>query len=109
MVMIMGRTIPHGHTVLTLIIGFKHETSMYTFTLKALSKTLSKTTYNKSICHKKEKQQYIAVGTIRSKCQALTITRLTHSPYATKLARIRCYTVLSIIFRCQDVQHTISA
>ena len=45
------------------------------------------TTYNKSICQKKEKQQYIAVSSRyskdvhRTKYQALTITRLTHSPY----------------------------
>ena len=30
----------------------------------------------------------------RNKFQALTIVRLTHSPYTTKLARIRCYTML---------------
>ena len=27
----------------------------------------------------------------RTKYQALTITRLTHSPYTTQIARIRCY------------------
>ena len=44
---------------------------------------------------KKEKQQYISVVTVRlfvepREGQALTITRLTHSPYTTKIARIRC-------------------
>ena len=32
----------------------------------------------------------------------LTITRLTHSPYTTQITRIRRYTVLSTIFKCQD-------
>ena len=45
----------------------------------------------------------------RTKCQALSITRLTHSPYITEIARIRRYTMLSTIFKCQDVQHTIRA
>ena len=45
----------------------------------------------------------------RTKCQALTIVRLTHSPYTTKIARKRCHTILSTIFECKDVQHTISA
>ena len=44
----------------------------------------------------------------RTMCQALTITRLTHSPYATKIGRIRCYTMPSTIFKLQDVEHTIS-
>ena len=39
----------------------------------------------------------------RTKCKALTITRLTHSPYTTKIARIRCYTMLSTIFNCKDL------
>ena len=39
----------------------------------------------------------------RTKCQALTIIRLTHSPYTTEIARIRCYTRLSTIYKCQDV------
>ena len=47
----------------------------------------------------------------RTKCQALTITRLTHSPLTTKIARTRRHTMLSTIcnnvFKCQDVQHTI--
>ena len=42
----------------------------------------------------------------RYKCQALTITRLSHSLYKTKIARIRCYTMLCTIFKIQDVQHT---
>ena len=57
---------------------------------------LSKVTYNKYIYQKKEKQQYKDVH--RTKCQAQTITRLTHSLYTTKIARIRCYTMLSTIF-----------
>ena len=46
----------------------------------------------------------------RTECQALTIARLTHSSYTTKIARIRCYnaTMLRTAFNCQDVQHTIS-
>ena len=39
----------------------------------------------------------------RTKWQALTIARLTHSLY-TEIARIRCYTMLSIVFKCQDIQ-----
>ena len=58
---------------------------------------LSLETYNNFIGQKKEKLQYAS----RTKCQALTIARLTHSPYATKIARIRCYTMLSTIFKCQ--------
>ena len=42
----------------------------------------------------------------RTECQALTITRLTHHLYTTKIARIKCYTMLSTTFKCQDVQHT---
>ena len=49
---------------------------------------LSKVTYNKYICQKKEEEQFIAVGTVRmfiepsaNNCQAPTITRLTHSLY----------------------------
>ena len=54
----------------------------------------------------------MAVGTVRmfietSKCQALTIARLTHSPYTTKTARIRCYTMQSTIFKRKDIQHAI--
>ena len=45
----------------------------------------------------------------KDKCQALTIVRLTHSPYTIKITRIGHYTMLSTIFKCQDVQHTISA
>ena len=43
----------------------------------------------------------------RTKCPSLTIARLTHSLYTTKMARIRCYTMLSTILS-KDVQHTIS-
>ena len=35
----------------------------------------------------------------RSKCQAPTIARLTPSPYTTKIARIRCYSMQSTIFK----------
>ena len=49
---------------------------------------LFKVTYNKYICRKKEKQQYSAV---------------------TKIARMRGYTMLSTIFKCQEVPHTLSA
>ena len=60
---------------------------------------LSKATYDKYIFQKKEKQQYIAVGTVRMFIEpsAKHITRLTHSPYSTKIARMRCYTMLSAI------------
>ena len=37
------------------------------------------------------------------------IASITHSPYTTKIPRIRCYAMLSTIFKCQDVQHAISA
>ena len=36
----------------------------------------------------------------RNKCQALTVARLTHSPYTTNIARIRCYPMASTI-ECQ--------
>ena len=65
---------------------------------------LSLETYNNFICQKKEKLQYAS----RTKCQALTIARLTHSPYATKIARIRRYATLSTMVKCTDVQRTIS-
>ena len=42
----------------------------------------------------------------RTKCKVLTITRLTHSQYITKIARIRCYIMLGTIFKCKDVQDT---
>ena len=32
----------------------------------------------------------------KTKCQALAIASLTHSPYKTKIARIRCYIMLTI-------------
>ena len=67
----------------------------------------------KYICQKKEKKRIYHCRYIenvhRTKCQALTITRLTHSLYATKIARIRRYTMLSTICACKDIQHTISA
>jgi hypothetical protein len=44
----------------------------------------------------------------RTKCQELTIARLTHSLYTTKIARIRRDIMLSTIFKCTDVQYTIS-
>ena len=48
----------------------------------------------------------------RTKCQALTIVnplaRLTHPLCPTKLARIRCYPMLSTHFKCKDMQQTIS-
>ena len=40
----------------------------------------------------------------RTKCKALTIARLTHTLYTTKMARIRCYTMLGTIFKCQDIE-----
>ena len=39
----------------------------------------------------------------RTKCQALTVARLTHSPYTTKLARIRGHMMLSTILKCKSV------
>ena len=72
---------------------------------------LSKVTYNKYICQKKEKQ-YIAVeyskDVHRTKSKALTIASLTHFLCTTKIARIRRYTMLSTIFKHEDVQRTIS-
>ena len=44
----------------------------------------------------------------RTECQGKTIAGLTHSRYTTKLARIRCSTMLRTIFKCKDVQLTIS-
>ena len=42
----------------------------------------------------------------RTKSQALTIA--IPSPYTTKIARIRRYTIISTILTCQGVEHTIS-
>ena len=42
----------------------------------------------------------------RTKCQALTTTRLTHSPFTIQIARIRRYIKLNPIFKYKDVQHT---
>ena len=56
---------------------------------------LSKATYNKHICQKKDKQ-YIAVCTVRMFIEP-SVVRLTPSLDTTKLARIRCYTMLSTI------------
>ena len=58
---------------------------------------LSKETYNNYICQKKASTIYscrCSKHVHRTKCQALTIARLTHSLYATKTARIRRYTML---------------
>ena len=44
----------------------------------------------------------------RTKSQALTFARLTPSPYTTKIARIRRYTIISTILTFQGVEHTIS-
>ena len=48
----------------------------------------------------------------RNKCKALTIARLTHSPYTATMARIRCYTCAIIKYDIQCVHkmpgHTIS-
>ena len=46
---------------------------------------------------------------VHGTAQSLTIIRLNHCPYTTKIARIRCYKIHSTLFKCQDVQHTISA
>ena len=43
----------------------------------------------KGICQKKEKQKYIVVGTVRMFIKSSTITRLTYSPYTTKIAKRR--------------------
>ena len=55
-----------------------------------------------------ERDTTIAVGTVRmfieTKCQALTIARLFHSPYTTKIATLRCYMMLRTIFKCQWVK-----
>ena len=50
---------------------------------------LSKETYNKYICQKKEKHccQY-SKDVHRTKGKALTIARLIHSPYTARTARI---------------------
>ena len=77
--------------------------------IQGLSQTLlSNKTYIKYICHRNVKQ-YNAVGTLRMFIEPSAkhlLTRLTHSPCATKTARVGCNTMLSTIFKCQDVQHT---
>ena len=68
-----------------------------------------------NICQKNEKRQFIAVSTVRMFIEpsALTIATLTDSPYTTKAARIRCYTMLSTILsaRTYNIQYmrTLSA
>ena len=59
---------------------------------------LSKATHNKSH-NKRETIQYIAFETVRTFIEpsSITIARLTHSLFTTKLARIRCYIMLSTI------------
>ena len=72
-------------------VNFGTSTSVLLFYLHSgrLADALSNAIYNEYVCQKKEKQPYISVGAVQ------TITRLTHSPYTTKMARIRCYTMLS--------------
>ena len=57
--------------------------STFTFTFRTFSRRFYPKRNNNSICQKFEKRQYIS---------ALTITRLTHSPYTTEIARRRRYT-----------------
>ena len=68
--------------------------------IQGLQQTLlSKATDNQYICQKKEGQEYVAVGTVNSFIEPsnqLTIARLTR---LTKIARIRCYTMLSNFFK----------
>ena len=60
-----------------------------TFTFRAFSRHFfSKAIYTKGICQKKEKH-YFAVGTVRIFMEPNT--RLTNSPYTTKIAKIRYY------------------
>ena len=72
----------------------------FTFTLRAFSKRFYPKRF--TICQKKDKTTiyrcWCSKDVHRTKCQALSIVRLTHSLYTTKLARIRCYTMLSNIF-----------
>ena len=63
---------------------------------------LSKANYNTKYMHKvhlsEAGETYVcgySEDIHRTKSQALTITRLTYSPYTTQIARIRCYTMLS--------------
>ena len=51
------------------------------------------------ICQKEEKQQFIAVATVKIflECQALAIVRLTHYLSLTKIVRITPYTMLLFI------------
>ena len=44
-----------------------------------------------------------------TKCQPLTSDEFTRSLYAIKIASGRCYTMLSTIFKCKGIQHTLSA
>ena len=52
----------------------------------------------------------IAVGTVQLFIEpsARHLQLLTHSLYITEIARIRCYTMLCTMFKCQDVQQTLS-
>ena len=73
--------------------GERHRQQRFNTPAGVQQTLLSKATYNKSICRQKEKQQYnpcrYSKDVHRTKCKALTITRLTHSPYTTKIARVR--------------------
>ena len=68
----------------------------------------SKATYNKLVPEKRETTIYFcrySEDVHRSKCQSLTITRLTHSPFTTQRAGMRCATMTRTNFKCQDVHH----
>ena len=93
----------------------------FTFTFRAFSRrfypkllTISTFVRRKRNNNKLNKGSFIVdskicTRQIEVKYQALTIPRLIHSPYKTKIATVRCYTFPSTIFKCKDVQHTISA
>ena len=86
----------------------KHYYYIYIYIWGIRQTRSAKVTYNQYICQKKNKQ-YVAVCTVPVRMfREHTIARLTHSPHATKIVRIRCYTVLSTICKCKDVNHTIS-
>ena len=68
---------PNNYRVTVSTLGWNNNISISIWGLYQM--LLSKATHNKSIYQKKEKQQHISVGTV-IKCQALTTTRLPHSP-----------------------------
>ena len=98
-----GITAPEGHMETWMYVDAEAQllsTCTLHIHLEHLADTFIQSDIQKVNCQGKDVH--------RTKCRALTIVMLIHSLYTTKTVRIRCYTMLSTIFKCKDVQHTIS-